>query len=54
MSDGIKVMGLGCSAVICGISLFIGEMEFAYSFGGIFALILGLPPIGKGLQKLVK
>jgi len=54
MSDAIKVTGICCSAVICVVSLMIGEMEFAYSAGGMFALLLGLPPIGSGIRKLVK
>ena len=54
MSDGIKIVGLCCSAIICVTSLLIGEMEFAYASGGIFAALLGLPPIGRGISKLVK
>jgi hypothetical protein len=54
MSDALKVTGICCSTVICGIALLLGEMEFAYASGGIIPLILGLPPLGRGLQKLCK
>lgn len=54
MSDAVKVAGVCCSAVICGVSLLIGEMEFAYASGGLFAMLLGLPVMGKGIQKLSK
>ena len=54
MSEPVKVAGLCCSTVVCVISLVMGEMEFAYASGGIIPLILGLPPLGRGLQKLVK
>lgn len=54
MSDAVKVAGVCCSAVICGVSLLIGEMEFAYASGGIFAMLLGLQPIGKSISKLSK
>ncbi len=49
-----KVAGLIGSAGICIVSLALGEMNFAYSFGGIFAAILGFPIAGQGIRKLAK
>jgi len=54
MNDAVKVAGLCCSAVICVVALALGEMNFAYSAGGIFAGILGLPIVGNGIKKLVR
>ena len=54
MSDAVKVAGALGAAMICSVSLALGEMEFAYAFGGMFTMILGLQLFGKGLQKLVK
>ncbi len=54
MDPIVKVAGLVSSAGICMVSLILGEMNFAYSFGGIFAAILGLPIMGQGIRKLAK
>ena len=54
MSEALKVTGICCSTVICVISLALGEMEFAYASGGIIPLVLGLPPLGRGLQRIFK
>ena len=54
MSEPVKVAGVCSSALVCVVSLLIGEMEFAYAFGGMFTMILGLPLFGKGVQKLAK
>ena len=54
MSDTVKAAGILGSAMVCAVSLALGEMEFAYAFGGMFTMLLGLPMFGKGLQKLAK
>lgn len=54
MSDAVKVAGLCCCALICTVSLLVGEVEFAISSGGLISLILGLPIVAKGIQKLSK
>ena len=54
MNDAVKVAGLIGSAGVCIVALALGEMNFAYSAGGIFAGILGLPVIGTGIKKLAK
>ncbi len=54
MKPIVKVAGLCCSALICTVSLLIGEMEFAYTSGGIFAALLGFPIVGQGIRKLAK
>lgn len=54
MSDSVKVMGLAGSTIICVVSLVLGEMNFAYGAASMFGALLGLPPMGRGLQKLFK
>jgi len=54
MNDSVKVMGIAGSTIICVVSLVLGEMNFAYGAASMIAAILGLPPIGRGLQKLFK
>lgn len=54
MNDGVKVAGIFGSALVCMVSLVLGEREFAYASGGMLAILLGLQPIGKGIQKLSK
>ena len=54
MDPIVKVAGLVSSAAICIVSLVLGEMNFAYSAGGIFAGILGLPIMAQGVRKLLK
>ena len=54
MSDAVKVTGLCCAAVVCVVSLLVGETEFAISSGGLIPLILGLPAVGQGLRKIVR
>ena len=54
MDPIVKVAGLVSAAGICMVSLILGEMDFAYTSGGIFAAILGLPIVGQGIRKLAK
>jgi len=54
MNDSVKVMGLAGSTIICVVALVLGEMNFAYGAASMFGALLGLPPIGRGLQKLFK
>jgi len=54
MSDSVKVMGLVGSTIIGVVALLLGEMNFAYGAVSLFAAILGLPVMGRGLQKLFK
>jgi|GEM_PF-4046938 len=54
MSDSVKVMGLFGSMMICLAALYLGLMEFAYGAASMFGAILGLPVMGRGLQKLFK
>ena len=54
MSDAIKVAGI-CVSGVCALGFAaIGEMNFAYAFGGVFGALLGFPILGKGVQKIVK
>jgi len=54
MNDSVKVAGLCVAGLVCAVSLAVGEMEFAYSSGGLIPLILGLPILARGIQKLSK
>ena len=60
MSDSVKVVGIIISGLVCFGFATIGVMEdkpvllnFAYSFGGIFGVLLGIPIFGK-INKAIK
>ena len=50
----IRITGLVGATAICIVALALGEMNFAYSFGGLFGAILGLPFAGSAIKKLVR
>jgi len=52
MDIAVKVTGLVMSGLLSLGFALIGEMELCYSFGGIFTLIIGGPPIGSRIKKL--
>jgi len=54
MNDSVKVTGICISGLCFCVSLALGEPVIAKTFFGIFCAILGLPFVGKGIQKLAK
>lgn len=50
MEPIVKVAGLVMSGLLSLGFALIGEMELCYSFGGIFSLIIGGPPVGHGIK----
>ena len=54
MSDSVKVAGLFGSMMVCMAALYLGEVEFAYGSASMFGAILGLPVIGRTLQKIFR
>jgi len=54
MSEAVKVAGICMSGVLCFAFAAIGEPIWAKTFGSVFGALIGLPVIGKGIQKLTK
>jgi len=54
MSDPIKVTGMICSMIGFVVCLVLGQDVLSKTFFSIFCALIGLPVVGKGLQKLVK
>ena len=60
MSEAVKVAGIIISGLVCFGFATIGVMEdkpvlmnFAYSFGGVFGMLLGIPIFGK-INNIIK
>ena len=54
MTDGQKIMGMAVSGLGCIVCAVVGELEgsqmlvdLAYSFGGVFGLLVGQPVFTK-------
>jgi len=54
MTDGQKIMGMAVSGLGCIVCAVVGEFEgsqmlidLAYSFGGVFGLLIGQPIFSK-------